>query len=130
MKFIKKIDILIIAIILLSSLIFWGINRLNTTASPVVAEIYYKSKLVKTISLNNKKDITFSIPQKPNVIFHLYADGSIRFEKSDCRDKICVRSGKLNIVGESAACLPNEIILKIVRKKGDSPDDLDIILGK
>ena len=63
MKFIKKIDILIIAIILLSSLIFWGINRLNTTASPVVAEIYYKSKLVKTISLNNKKDITFSIPQ-------------------------------------------------------------------
>ncbi len=130
MKFFKKNDILIITIILLSSLIFWGINRLYISASPVVAEIYYKSELVKTINLNDTRDITFSIPQKPNVLFHIYADGSIRFEKSDCRDKICVRSGKLNMAGESAACLPNEIIVKIVRKKGDSPDDLDIVIGK
>jgi len=83
-----------------------------------------------TIDLSEKKDYSFSIPQNKNVVFHVYKDGSIEFVESDCPDKICVKSGKLNSVGESAACLPNGIVVKIVSKKGNNDNDVDIVVGK
>lgn len=129
MKFFKKTDILIILSILFISLAIWGINRIITEGSPAVAEIYYKSQLVKTVDLNKGQDRTFSVSQNPNVVFHLYKDGSIRFEQSDCRDKICIRTGRLKTVGQIAACLPNKIIMKIVRSENHDPDDFDIIIG-
>lgn len=129
MKFFKKIDILIIGLILLISLVFWGGGLIYTSDSPVVAEIYYKSKLVKTVDLSKEDDKIFSISQNPNVVFHLYEDGSIRFESSDCKDKICIRTGRLRLVGQSSACLPNQIIVKIVRKNKNAPDDLDMVIG-
>ena len=45
--------------------------------------------------------------------YHLvYTDGRIRFAEADCPDKICVLTGKLSMVGESAACLPNGVLIK------------------
>jgi hypothetical protein len=129
MKFFKKSDIVIILSIIVICIFSWVTYNLIASDKPAKAEIYYKSELVKTILLNTGVDKTFSIPQNKNVIFHLYKDGSIRFEESDCPDKICIKTGKLNIVGESAACLPNEIILKIVPQNGYKDDDIDIIIG-
>lgn len=129
MKFFKKTDILIISIIILFCIISWIIYNLLASGKPVKAEIYYKSDLVKIIDLNSNIDKTFSIPQNEHVVFHLYKDGSIRFEESDCPDKVCIHAGKLNMVGETAACLPNEIILKIVPQNNYNENDPDIIIG-
>jgi hypothetical protein len=128
MKFYKKTDFVIISVILLISLIIWGWYRLFYIDTPVVAAIYYDTKLVDTIELDNNQDSVFSIKQQENVVFRLHKDGSISFEKSDCRDKLCVRSGKLKTVGESAACLPNKISIKIIRKNKYSDHDLDIVI--
>lgn len=130
MKFAKKIDIIIIAAIVLVCIIFWGVYKIIYYQTPATAQIYYKSQLIETIDLTKEKDHVFSIPQNKHVVFHLYPDGSICFEESDCRDKICIRSGKLNIVGETAACLPNQIILKIVRSDKSKSDDPDVVIGK
>jgi hypothetical protein len=130
MKFFKKTDILIVLAIVIIGIGSWAIYNNIYSSKLAKAEIYYKSGLVKTIDLNTGVDKTFSIPQDEHVIFHLYKDGSIRFEASDCPDEICVKTGKLNRVGEVAACLPNEIILKIVPIKDRSDEDLDMIVGK
>jgi hypothetical protein len=61
-------------------------------------------------------------------VFHLYEDGSIAFEQSDCPEKICIRAGKLHLPGQFAACLPNGLILKIVALEEDE-NDADIIVG-
>jgi hypothetical protein len=130
MKFFKKSDIIVILVLLVFAIAFAVLYRLINTDKSAVAEIYYNSELVETVDLNTGIDKTFSIPQDDHVIFHLYKDGAIRFEESDCPDKICVKAGKLSIVGESAACLPNKIVIKIVPKSGYSDDDIDIIIGK
>ncbi len=70
----------------------------------------------------------FSIEQNPNVIFHLFEDGSIRFEESDCPRKLCIRSGRLNNPGQFAACLPNGLVLKIVPLK-DNNESVDMVIG-
>lgn len=130
MKFFKKTDILIITIILAISFSALLLYRNTISKTPAIAKIYYYSKVVMTIDLSEKKDYSFSIPQNKNVVFHVYKDGSMEFVESDCPDKICIKSGKLNSVGESAACLPNGIVVKIVSKKGNNDNDVDIVVGK
>jgi len=129
MKFFKKSDIIILIIIVMSTL-FWIIYNFASSKQSAKAEIYYYSELAETIDLTAGVEKTFSIPQNSHVIFHLYKDGTICFEESNCPDKVCVHAGKLHRVGEMAACLPNGIVLKIVPEKEHSADDLDMIIGK
>jgi hypothetical protein len=129
MKFFKRSDVVIIAAILLVSLASWVIYDLFSRDRSVKAEIYYYSELAETVSLNSGEERTFSIPQNPNVVFHLDEEGNIAFIASDCPDKVCIHTGKIHRVGEYAACLPNGIILKIVPKGERDDGDADIIVG-
>lgn len=128
MKFFKKTDIIIIAGILGISGIAWGIYHFLFTGEQVKAEIYYYSKLIKTIDLKTDKDESFSLPEDENVVFHLYKDGSIAFVESDCPDKVCIHAGRLKTEGQFAACLPNGFVIKIVPEK-QSEQDVDIVIG-
>lgn len=129
MKFFKKTDIIIIIILLIVAVAFIKIYGYINEGKASVAEIYYESQLVEMIDLKDGVDRTFSIPQEEHVILRV-ENGTIRFVESDCPDKVCIRSGELRIVGESAACLPNKITVKIVPKGNHSDDDIDIIVGK
>ena len=129
MKFFKKTDMIVILCILALSIIAWLIYSSLFSNKAAKAEIYYHSKLVETIDLTKGEERAFSIPQNENVVFRLNKEGNIRFEKSDCPDKVCVNTGKQHMVGQSAACLPNAIVLKIVPLKERSEDDLDVITG-
>ena len=103
------------------------IYRHTSADAGAKAEIYYYSTLVMTVNLDGHIDKTFSIPQNEQVVFHLYDDGSIAFVQSDCPDKICIHTGRISRVGQSAACLPNGIILKIVPENRDN-NDADIVV--
>lgn len=127
LKFVRKTDIIVILIILAVSAVIWLVYSSSFSGRPAKAEIYYNSKLVMTIALTKGEEKSFSITQNKNVVFHLDKEGNIRFERSDCPDKICVNTGKLHIVGQSAACLPNGIVMKIVPANERSDDDLDAI---
>lgn len=127
MKLIQKRDIFIVFIMLLLAVVFYiGYQMLYKDKLPK-AEIYYGSELVETIELGRGEERVFSFPQNEQVIFHLYEDGSICFEESNCPDQVCVHTGRLSQVGESAACLPNEFILKLVPEGEYEEDALDMI---
>lgn len=130
MKFFRKTDLLVMLVILAvavgSYLVYTGIVR----DRPAKAEIYYYQTLVTTIDLTSAHEETYVLPQNPHVIFHVYADGSICFEESDCPDQICVHAGRLRTIGQSAACLPNGVLLKIVPADGWKDDDVDLVVGK
>ncbi len=131
MKFAKKSDILIVLIILITGGVLWAVYNSSVSNKPAKAEIYYKSELIKTVDLSKGEDKTFSIPQSDHIEFHLTSDGKICFEDSDCPDKVCIKAGRLSKVGQTAACLPNEVFLKIVPKNDNrSDDDIDMIIGK
>lgn len=127
--FFKKWDIVVIAGFFAAAAIAWLIYQNSFADKPAKAEIYYYAARVMTVELDTGVDKTFSIPQNEHVIFHQYKDGSICFEESGCPDKICVNAGRIGTIGQSAACLPNGIILKIVPKNGRSEDDLDAVAG-
>lgn len=129
MRFAKKSDFILISALIVICAILWLLYVSNQSSEPAsYAEIYYKSTLVKRIDLRDCADYTFSVDQNPNVIFHVFEDGSICFEISDCPDKVCINSGRLSKTGEHAACLPNSLILKIVSGDDSNADDADIII--
>ena len=130
MNFIKKKDFIIIAAILLVACIFYIVFNLQSDKGAAKAEIYYESELIMTVMLNENEDRTFKLPQNEHVVFHLYEDGSICFEESDCPDKVCINSGRLKHIGSSAACLPNKVILKIVPVRDTDENDVDLIVLK
>lgn len=127
MKLIQKRDVIVVFVLLLMAVVFYtGFLRKNK-AAPLRAELYYGNERIKIIELNTGEDKRFSVSQNENVVFHLYADGSICFEESDCPDQFCVHAGKLRQLGESAACLPNKMILKLVRAEEYEADSVDLI---
>lgn len=128
MKFFRKQDIYIIAILLAVSLLFWVTYEFFLKDRIPKAEIYYYSDLVRTVELGQGIDKQFTIEESPGVIFHLFEDGSICFEESDCPHQLCVKAGKISKPGQFAACLPNGVILKIVATE-EKPGDVDIIIG-
>jgi len=45
-------------------------------------------------------------------------DGRAWVEDSPCRDKVCVRMGKVSRPGEEAICLPNRVIVQMKGTRG------------
>lgn len=129
MTFFKKTDLMIIALLLLFSLGGYALYQSGSSQDGLRAEIYFGSELVETIDLEQGIDRIFSVPQDENVIFHQFEDGTIRFEASDCPDQVCVHAGKLKASGDFAACLPNELILKIVRTDGPGKGESDLTVN-
>lgn len=128
MMFFHKRDIWILTgVLLLSGLLFWGIPS-NSSKALVQAEIYYQNQLVKTIPLKDAEPATFSLPSVPMVTFEINEDQTIRFLSSDCADQICVHAGNLGTQGQFAACLPNEVVMKIVAVE-DASVEVDAVTG-
>lgn len=127
MKLIQKRDMIVVFIMVFLALVLRMGYRMYYKGKQPEAEIYYENRLIETIALDRGEERSFSFPQNKKVVFHLYEDGSICFEESDCPDQICVHVGRLHRVGESAACLPNGFILKIVLSGEQEEDGVDLI---
>lgn len=130
MKIVKKNDVIIIIVTIVTAvlgfLMYNLVNSKNTDTK--VAVIYYRNDEIKRINLNEGKEYEFSIDGHENVVFKVYEDGTISFIESDCPDKVCINSGKLSMTGQSAACLPNMLFLKIVDEAEQNSDNHDIIV--
>lgn len=128
MKFAKKSEVIIVAVILVVAVAYFLINGLisKNALDGEYAEVYYKDKLIDRISLleSDKRNITYK--ENPLVTINVTGDGGISFAKSDCPDQICVKSGVLRKNGEHASCLPNLFYIKIKSDSGSDGADLVI----
>lgn len=117
--FIRKSDfiILFVAFLFVASFFYWKIHHKKGSN---IAQIYWHNSLIKTVNLQVGADDIFTLPQEPSVKFRLFEDASIAIIESSCKDKICIRSGRLKYAGEFTACLPNHIIVKIVANKEEN----------
>lgn len=121
MKFFKKTDLIIILILVAVGAGGLAFYYLRPAGDNLTAEIYYENDIIAKVSLEEGAK-SFSLPGHENVIFNLDGNGSIAFEQSDCPDQICVHAGKLSKAGQSAACLPNKLIVRVVSPNGGNVD--------
>ena len=115
MKLFKRTDIIIILIVLLAAALI-AIPKF-LVSDKLTAEIYVGGKLEETIDLSAvEKEYTISPNSDPKVEITV-GNGEIYFSKADCKDKLCIKSGKLTSGGETAACLPARVVISVKSNK-------------
>ncbi|MCL1987829.1 MAG: NusG domain II-containing protein [Firmicutes bacterium] len=127
----KKDFVLIAAVLAVGFALMgaWYVYNLPPATANIYAEITHNS-ITETVYLN--EDRLFSLDAAPSVVFEI-RNGEIAFVQSDCPDQICVHAGFLSRPGQTAACLPNGLIMFIISGDGevavdDGFGDLDIFI--
>ncbi len=116
--FIKKRDAVIISVIIVAALSLLFVTFLLRTRG-AECEIIKIGGERMTVSLGENRE--FSVFGEENVIIEI-KEGAVRFKQSDCPDKICERAGFIKYVGESATCLPNRLMIRIISGSGPEVD--------
>ena len=106
MKVLKKGDFLIIgtvAAIFILSVVF--IFSFSNQGSRVV--IKQNNEIIYNQSINQND----TVDTGSNIV--IIKDGVVFMNEADCKNQICVKSGKISKKGESIVCLPNKVIVEI-----------------
>lgn len=115
-KWIRKGDMMVICVILLIAVLLF-VPRLFQKEK-AVAEIYADGQLKHEIVLDN---VTDKMQIEENGVIILAENGKIRFKNSNCKDKICVNAGWIFSPAQTAACIPNKVVI-VIRGKQNSLD--------
>ncbi len=118
-KLITKKDAVIIAVItVVSAALLLAGKTFAVRGERAVISV--DGKVYKEISLSSvSKKTQFSLD---NGVVITAENGKIYFSQSDCRDKICVKTGEISKTGEAAVCAPNKTVIEI--KGADRADSI------
>lgn len=125
----KKGDILIVVILLISLLAWFGAKLIWQETGSRTLEIQVDGKVYKSISLDSvKEEQQLEIDlQDDNFIKITYGPEGVIVKEGDvtCPNEVCVKTGLISEVGESIVCLPNRVIAYIDGgNKGNKVDEI------
>jgi hypothetical protein len=79
----------------------------------VLAEIRQNGRLVRTVDLGAADGaVRYELGGDYRIVL-VAEHGRIRFLSSDCPDQVCVRTGWLTAAGQSAACVPGRVLVRL-----------------
>lgn len=113
MKLLKKNDIIIVLIALLAAFLF-AIPQL-IDSNELTASIYVNGELKQKIELSAVEN-EYTLSPADGVVITV-GKGEIYFSSAECKDKLCVKSGKLDGTGQTAACLPSRVVISVSSDK-------------
>lgn len=127
MKSLKKLDIVIIGVLVVITILSVGVLKLPSKDkyAEKVVEIHVKNKLYKTIAFkdNTKEEINIKTDLGINIIE--ISDGKVWIKDADCPDKVCINDGNKSKPGDILVCLPNKVVVEIKGQKSNlEPDGL------
>ena len=127
MRIIKKMDIVIIAVLILISftphLIFFKTSQKGSKNNYAIIQV--DGKIHKKIDLSKVKKsekVNLNLPNGKNTL--LIKNNSIQMKSANCNDALCVKQGNISKVGQTIICLPHKLIIEIKGDELDSKDDL------
>lgn len=107
-------DWLVLALCL--ALVGWSWHHGGQYTQASKCQIRQGRHIVGTYDLNQDRHITVQGPIGRSVI-HIHA-GKVRFEHAPCHTQYCVQQGWLNRAGQVALCLPNQVSITLLGKRG------------
>lgn len=127
MRIIKKMDIVIIAVLLIISftphLIFFKTSQKGSKNNYAIIQV--DGKIHKKIDLSKVKKsekVNLNLPNGKNTL--LIKNNNIEMKSANCNDALCVKQGNISKVGQTIICLPHKLIIEIKGDELDSKDDL------
>lgn len=109
-------DFVIIAAVLLAAAALAVFLAMQAAGDRLYAEIWKDGELTQRVALTPDTRETIDLDGHNTIVL----DGlTARMAGADCRDQVCVRTGKLSRAGQAAVCLPNRVVLKLVGEKNE-----------
>ncbi len=113
----KKQDLLLITVILGAACLIHFAYLFFYSAPAAYAELSVDGQVQERLDLS--KDVSFSVTGKNGGVNHIeIKDGGITVTDASCPDKICVHTGTIRRAGETIVCLPNRLIITIIKDGG------------
>lgn len=106
---IKKKELIITACVLICAVACLLLIKLASKDAAIV-KITEDNEVLYTVSLY--KDAVIELEHNTVVV----QKGKVYVSRADCKNQICVNTGKISKKGEQIICLPNKIIVEV---KGD-----------
>lgn len=117
----RKTDFIVLFCLLLLWPLAFFLTKQNSKA--VSAQIYLQGELLQTLALHEGQAESVLRPTE-GVELRLFQDGSLAFVHSNCRDQLCVLSGRHYLAGDFFACLPNQLAVLLNQDEGE----LDVVV--
>lgn len=121
---VRRADLLLAAAVLCAALLLLLAFRLF--ARPGTTAVVTAPDGETVLRLDRPGTVSFT-GRNGIVLLVEVADGRVRVKESGCPDQICVGSGWLSSSGQSAACVPAGIAVRVTA--GDGPDGVDAVAG-
>lgn len=100
--------ILILALLIAGALAFLIVELTKSDGSSVLVTV--NGERVAEYSLSD--DGEYSINGGTNIL--VIENGEAYLKEADCKDKLCVNTGKISMSGERIVCLPNKVMIEIL----------------
>lgn len=126
MKIFKKMDIVIIVVLIISSFIphfiYSSVGSKNN--KDLYATIKVDGEIHNTIDLPTTSKEKFIIQTENGTNTILVNNNEVNIVYADCKDELCIKQGSISKIGKTLICLPNKLIIEIKGDEYDSSDDL------
>ena len=120
----RKADYLVLVALVLIAALGYGLLALRGNSSNKILIIKHDNAIVERIALKGvQAETKLSIPVKDGTIIIRYDKNGAWVESSPCPDKICVHQGKITKPGETAACVPEKVLLAIEEPAKEAEHD-------
>lgn len=122
-KRIGKRDILLLAVILLAALAFWGGFHLKNRGEGRKVQVTVDGKLYGIYDFEkNAQKIPITIDgEVTNTL--VIQDHKADMTDADCPDQLCVHQKAVSAPGETIVCLPNKVVVEIVGDQDEAEFD-------
>lgn len=108
----KKGDVLIIVVCTLLCIFLFALTFMPT--DNLTAQVYLDGEVIKSQELSQiSNDYSFSV----SGCELLFSKDGVSFVSSDCKDKLCIKHGKLSKNGDTMACVPNRVVVCVKQGK-------------
>lgn len=122
----KKGDMLLLLIVLIAGISYFGLNFLYKETGEKTAVISVDGKEYDRIDMNRLKDekhVHIDLEEGRHIDIVVSTEGAYVSDVI-CPDKICVKTGIIDRVGESIVCLPNRVQVFI---EGNEKPEVDSV---
>ncbi len=115
-KVLKRFDVLLIVIIVLTFLTF----HLQKSSVGQSIEVLIEGKIVMRIKAPGSYELRSGDKYLMRIVFNGY---ELHVEDSNCPDKICEKTGKIKS-GGAIICVPNKVLIRL---KKSAHSDVDVM---
>jgi hypothetical protein len=114
-KFFAGRDLWVLSFLFLALSSFYFFSATLEVEGERYAEVTVNGQVDKLVPLS-EKGFYYSPAGLPAVEIAV-REGAVGFVRSDCPDKVCIHMGFLSLPGQSAVCLPNRVVVRVVARE-------------